>query len=146
MSQETTTALQDRVSYILAIAHDSRYRPLQRETSIAARALYEAQLPRILQEEKSLSFFSPQGALLASGFTRVVIGDYGAFVEFAPEHIQMHNIRLRWNTVVDKPVKYIWWEPTDGSNVKLYEQKDIVAYADYKIGYWYVAPAEVFII
>lgn len=146
MSSEKQDAILDRVAYILSVVGGSKYKPLPREVSLAVRAIYKAQLPRILQEEEHLSFFSPQGALLATGYNRVVVGDYGAYVEFLPEQVVRANIRLRWKIVTDKPVKYIWWEPIDGSNVKLYEQQDTVGYADYRVGCWYVAPSEVIIV
>lgn len=146
MPSDSQEAIRERVSYVLSVAEASRYKPLPREISLAVRSIYKAQLPRILQEEEHLSIFSPQGSLLATGYNRVVIGDYGAYIEFLPEQIVRDNIRPRWKTVTDKPVKYIWWEPVDGSSVKLYEQQDTVGYADYRIGCWYVAPSEVVLV
>lgn len=41
-------------------------------------------------------------------------------------------------------VKYLWLTADDGSNVKVYEQKRPVEYADYKSGMLYVSVYEVF--
>ena len=41
-------------------------------------------------------------------------------------------------------VKYLWLTADDGSNVKVYEQKRPVEYADYKPGMLYASVYEVF--
>jgi len=144
--EERAQGLRDAVQNVLQVAQARRYRPLPRDASLGIRAIYEANLPRILTEGDSLSFFTPLGTLLATGYNRVVIGDHGAYVEFLLEHLVVDTLRLKHGKPTEKAVKYLWWEPVDGSGVKVYEQRDTVAYADYKIGMWYIDPHAVIIV
>lgn len=139
-------SLQERVARLLSKTSMNTYKPLPAEESRAVRAIYAAQLPQILLEEGPLNFFTPKGSLLATGYERIVIGDYGAYIECAPEHIVRENIQLKWPGEPSRPIKYLWWRPIDGSAVKLYEQRGTVSYADYKVGCWYFAPSEVIIV
>ena len=143
---ERERQLNEQVEYVLQWVSQGAYRTVPLEVSRKLRALYEAQLPQILCTPGTHSFFTPRGALLATGYERVVIGDYGAYVEFLPEQVETGNVKPKWNTRAARAVKYLWWTPKDGSPVKLYEQQDLVKYADYRVGRWYVAPAEVIIV
>ena len=140
--------LHECVESALQVAQARKYRPLPLASSKAVRAIYAAQLPGILTEGQpdDLSFFSPHGLLLATSFERVVIGDHGAYIEFMPDHVVMCHIEPKGSRTPTRAVKYIWWKPIDGSDVRLYEQRDSVGYADYKIGRWYVAPSDVVIV
>ena len=64
-------------------------------------------------------FYSANDTLLATGYTRIVVGERGAYII---EH-----------------------RSQDEANVKVYEQRRAVGYADYKIGMFSVAPGEVVI-
>lgn len=79
------------------------------------------------------------GVLIARTYIRVVHGDRGDYVEFVPDRdiimsdslrpsSRMHRYYYEWRTVPD--------------NVKLYEQRMRVDYADYRQGYWYVSPRQ----
>jgi len=83
------------------------------------------------------------GTPLALGYTRVVIGDYGAFVEFSPEQMHMQNLRPRWKGAPARPTKYLWLVTADACQTKVYLQQATVAYADYRVGMYYVAPCDV---
>lgn len=88
--------------------------------------------------------------VFCSGYTRIVIGDYGAFIEIAPN--QMYKAHLivkpgqeyRINDPkYSKNVKYHWYTINDDSDIKIYHQQRKVAYADYLPGMYYVSPHEI---
>jgi hypothetical protein len=81
---------------------------------------------------------------IATGFTRIVHGGRGDYVEFSPE--QMHHLRLEvpakeaWRK--DSGVAYYEELRTLGDNVKVYFQKRTVDYADYIVGMYYISPKD----
>lgn len=81
--------------------------------------------------------------IIAQGFDRLVVGDYGAYLEISKDDIWHVNITPRWPGTPSRPVKYIWMVTKDNTNTKVYFQQATVNYADYKVGYYYVAPADV---
>ena len=87
-------------------------------------------------------FFTPSGTHIATGYIRVVVGDYGAYLEFLPDHLFIRKIEARFGQTPDRPVKYIWMQSKDASQIKIYEQKRRVSYADYKPGLYYIAPQD----
>jgi len=93
-------------------------------------------------------FYSAGGMLLATGYTRVVVGERGAYIEFAPEKMYMENLHIpsdqRWRLGSEKAF-YIEYRSRDEANVKVYEQRRPVGYADYRINMFYVAPGDVVI-
>ena len=42
-------------------------------------------------------------------------------------------------------VFYVEWRTKDQSNVKVYDQKRTVEYADYKVGLFYISPFDLFV-
>lgn len=91
----------------------------------------------------SLLFFSKDNLHLATGYTRVVIGKRGPYVEFLQRHIEWNSFRIpddEQYRIDDARVFYVEWRCTSNANVKLYVQKRTVAYADYRIGYCYMSP------
>jgi len=90
-------------------------------------------------------FFNHSGKLVARGYTRIVIGKRGPYVEFTREQIQWDSFyvpkehKYRW---IDARAYYIEHRTLDESNTMLYYQKRTVAYADYKIGMAYIAPTD----
>lgn len=90
------------------------------------------------------------GTVICSGYERVVIGDYGAFVEISPEKISEQMLRCQpgqeYRICDDRfknNVKYHWLTAVDNSGIKVYYQQKTVDYADYKPGMFYVSPYEV---
>lgn len=78
-------------------------------------------------------------------------GDYGAFVEFSRVQAYMRRLKIKEGQVyrIEDPryaehVKYLWLTADDDSDVKVYDQKRSVEYADYKPGMLYVSVYEVF--
>ena len=88
-------------------------------------------------------FYTKSGLLLAIRYTRVVIGGRGPYIEFEDRQIIHGNIHIpddQEYRLMDKRIHYHEHRSNDKSNVKLYFQKKEVAYADYKVGKWYIAP------
>lgn len=85
-------------------------------------------------------FFSPSGIHIATGYTRVVIGERGPYVEFIFDNLEFDSITVKsgeeWRQQSDRAM-YGWYECGD---VKLYNQRRTVDYADYRIGRWYASP------
>lgn len=84
------------------------------------------------------------GLQFASGYCRVVHGGRGAYVELSKDQILV-TLKSHFNTkvpdrIVPEPYYYHWLEPS-GRTEKIYWQINIVRYADYKIGFFYISPA-----
>ena len=115
----------------------------------------------ILEEGNNNQFFySPKGTILAIGYTRIVYGDHGPYLEFLESHI----CSAYWKLTKQKG-SYSWYDearPRDGSNILLYIQKRDVkmlhnppagkysvrnnrrdGYADYKVGMYYISPDQI---
>lgn len=105
-------------------------------------------------------FYSPRGLLLAIGYKRMVYGDHGPYIEFAPENIVFEN----WAQIRPSryPFYYGIWCPIDNSFITLYDQvRDVKhlpnppkgphsfrgnreeGYADYVPGRLYISPEEI---
>ena len=93
-------------------------------------------------------FYSANDTLLAIGYTRIVMGERGAYIDFAPEHMCMENLKVSSDHIwrLDSDVAYyIEHRSRDEANVKVYEQRRTIGYADYKVGMFYIAPGDVVI-
>lgn len=91
---------------------------------------------------ETLVFFSKSGLHLATGYTRVVIGGRGPYVEFYQRQMVMNSFSMpekeEWR--INSPQSfYVEYRSKCDSNVKLYVQKRLVKYADYLIGYCYLS-------
>lgn len=86
-----------------------------------------------------------KGTLICRDYNRVVVGDYGAYLEFTPEQLLVTldiPSDQRWR--LDKPfvasrnisLKYEWYEFL---GEKVYFQCSTVNYADYKVGHYYIS-------
>jgi hypothetical protein len=91
-------------------------------------------------------FFTKSGECVALHHERTVFGDRGPYVEFKETQIDLLNMHIpqrqlyrindpKW---IDK-VYYVEYR-TNKDNVKVYFQKRLVSYADYKIGMYYISP------
>ena len=76
------------------------------------------------------------------------MGERGAYIEFLPENMHMENLHIppdqKWR-LQSEVAYYIEHRSRDDANVKVYEQRRTVGYADYKIGMFYIAPGDVVI-
>ena len=129
------------------LAETHKYRPLPEPERANAHNIYSSSLPD-LNPNKPL--FTHNRTMFALRFHRIVIGDYGAFIELAPADVigkvvicqpgQEYRIN---DPKYKNRVKYNWYTVNDCSGIKLYYQKRGVLYADYKPGMVYVSPFEV---
>lgn len=101
-------------------------------------------------ETDILPLYSLSGTKIADRYDRVVIGQYGAFIEIDPKDMCMDNIKCEKgqeyrinNPYYASRVKYQWFTTDDDTHTKLYNQQRGVTYADYQPNRWYVSPYEV---
>lgn len=134
-----------------ALAEKYKYRPLSKELSEKFRNLFNKNIPSFLNVSGSITpLFTLNGTKICNGYDRIVIGDYGAFIEFSQEHMASNFVIKKGQEyrVNDKKyknnVKYIWLTINDKSDIKIYFQKKRVLYADYKPSKYYVSVHEVF--
>lgn len=137
------------------LAAKKRYKKLRQKLSDEVRIKYIEELPEDFAQGKKGKLITLDGTLIANGYERVVIGDYGAFVEIHKKDIIHSNIKVKrgqeyrmLDERFSKNVKYFWLTAKDRSDCKLYHQQKEVTYADYKGGgdFYYVSPYEVEII
>lgn len=94
------------------------------------------------------TFMTRNGLILAAGYVRVVIGDRGPYVEFTRHMINHESLMIpeyeKWR--VHSPNSYyIEYRSKDIGFVKVYFQKQTVAYADYIIGNYYISPKDLYV-
>ena len=85
------------------------------------------------------------GLEIATGFTRIVHGGRGDYVEFSPSQIILAHLHIpqdvEWR-LKSGVAYYGEYRSNDSAYVKFYHQKRTVKYADYIIGMWYALPSE----
>jgi len=89
-------------------------------------------------------FYTKSGFLVAKGYKRIVIGNRGPYIEFTPEQIILENIFIpeEQKKRVSEDIWYYIEYRTKRDNVKIYLQKKTVAYADYRVGLYYISPSD----
>ncbi len=81
--------------------------------------------------------------LVATDFVRIVHGGRGDYVEFTKDQMILENISIIRDTIWrlsekwKNRVYYVEYRTTD--NIKIYYQKRLVKYADYKLKHFYIA-------
>ena len=96
-----------------------------------------------LDGSPDIKFYTKQGLLLAHGFTRVVLGGRGPYIEFESCQVIHDNIHIPKHALhkLENSLSYYHeYRSNDKCFVKLYDQKMEVSYADYKVGMWYISP------
>ena len=99
-----------------------------------------------LEGNSSIGFYTKEGLLLAKGYSRIVIGGRGPYIEFETSNIIQDNIFVPPHAEHKLKNDYSYYNEyrsKDKCWVKLYFQKMEVSYADYKIGKWYIDPTRV---
>lgn len=87
------------------------------------------------------------GVRVAKGFERLVVGDYGPYLEFTEDQLLIKEVleipsgqtwRLDSEYIkrLGLSIKYIWYQY---GKVKVYHQLATVKYADYRPGYFYIS-------
>lgn len=134
------------------LADEYKYKPIPRTFFKDARAEFEETLPEWCNMSGDTTKLETRsGTVIASGYNRIVIGDYGAFVEFSRAQANARHLKIKEGQSyrIEDPryaehVKYLWLTADDDSDVKVYDQKRSVEYANYKPGMLYVSVYEVF--
>lgn len=130
------------------LAEKYKYRPLPSRLSGQYRLYFKENTPDFLDFNGGGALSTKKGTPLCTAYRRIVVGDYGAFVEFSGEDLATELViaprqEWRFNTERYSNVKYIWLTVADGSAVKVYHQRKTVRYADYRPGMYYVSVHEV---
>lgn len=127
--------------FLQGIESKFNYRPLPKYIRQDALDFYKNNLNGF-DKTRSLEI---KGVLFARRYNRIVIGDYGAWVEIEPDDIlqplhvpsgQEWRLDARYCTENNISLKYHWYEY---QKVKVYRQFDTVKYADYVPGKFYVS-------
>ncbi len=133
------------------LAQKYHYSPLPAELSGKYREFFKTNIPDYLSVEGSdAPLYTSHGSKICDRYERIVIGDYGAFIEFLHKPCDVDFViqpgqEYRINDrKYSRNVKYLWMTIDDSSGVKIYHQKKPVAYADYKPKRYYVSVHEVF--
>lgn len=132
------------------LAEKYHYCDLPEDLSKKYRQYYIDQIPPFLKDEVSIPLYTTNGSLIAKGYFRIVVGDYGAFVEIdeADANTSLFTVAPGQEYRINDPkfsrhIKYEWYTIDDESNVKIYKQKRRVTYADYIPNKYYVSVHEV---
>lgn len=104
---------------------------------------YTKRLILPLEQKVKTSFFTEKSReLVATRYTRVVIGSRGPYIEFNTDSINMSNFHVPPDQLwrfTSSTAYYIEYRSIK-DNVKLYIQLRTVNYADYKVGMCYISP------
>lgn len=122
---------------------NNRYDKLSPEESNLVRREYAIRIS--FPSQSNWNFENEEMTLVAVGYSRIVIGDYGAYVEFAPDQIQHQNIENAFLGKPNRSIKYVWMQTKDDALTKVYWQKKRVAYADYKPGMYYISVKDLYL-
>lgn len=91
-----------------------------------------------------IPLYFKDGVQFSSGYERVVHGGRGVYVEFTRDQILV-SLRSPFDLPVPRKITpelfYYHWLIPMGRTEKIYWQINIVKYADYKIGYYYISPS-----
>lgn len=133
------------------LSNKYKYKKLSNKLSNIARNIYADTIPAfLLSFDKTKSLYTLNGSLICNGYDRIVIGDYGAYIEFSSEQANKDLFTIaagqeyRIDNLRYANVKYAWLTINDGSQIKIYYQKNTVSYADYKPQYYYISVYEAY--
>lgn len=145
---------QEMLDFQQKLASEYGYKPIEPNLFFGdVRQRYLEALPGwcSLSGDPQAALLTMAGTALCIGYTRVVIGDYGAFIEISPAQICKDALcckpgqEFRYEDPrFAKNVKYVWLTAKDLSDCKIYYQKKTVSYADYVPGMYYISPYEVY--
>lgn len=123
------------------------YKKLDDNLSKEVRKIYK-EYSDMCNLDKNKPIYSKNGILIANSFDRIVIGDYGPYIEFTKEQSNSKDFvvatgqEYRLTPKYNKSIKYEWYS-TKKQDCKLYWQLRGVVYADYKPQRYYISPFEV---
>ncbi|UKA04996.1 hypothetical protein [Photobacterium damselae] len=137
-------------AHIEFLVEKYKYHKLPKTLSERSRKLYLSTLPLWCNiDGDKTTITTSNGMIITNGYERIVIGDFGAYIEFDRKQAVRENIcgkkgqeyRYRDPNFINQ-VKYFWYTTKDNSDPKIYFQQKKVTYADYKIGKLYISPFE----
>lgn len=64
------------------LAREYKYKKLPEDVSNECRELYKRNIPSFLSTTGGGALYTTFGTLITNNYNRIVIGDYGAFIEF----------------------------------------------------------------
>lgn len=121
------------------------YKPLPKDKSAIIREYFKSCISNLDPDgDPDIKLSNVEGTLMLRGYERIVIGDYGAYIECADQQVALENIESRWPGPPRRKVKYIWMQTKDKAKTKVYFQQGRVAYADYKVGMYYIDPLDLY--
>ena len=92
-----------------------------------------------LNGNNTIQFHTRSGTLLSKGYSRIVVGERGPYIEFKNLRFSVIGIPFNEFSRLWRDVYYVEYRSRDESQVKVYKQKKKVKYADYKIGLFYIS-------
>jgi hypothetical protein len=128
-------------AFIDELVSQYKYKPLPKRLSHEVREYYESHLNGF--DEKRIPTIN--GIQICSSYDRIVIGDYGAYLEFPfGSELVKFSIKKGQEWRFDDSyimshqlsIKYLW---LDYYGVKVYLQTATVKYADYKPDFYYIS-------
>ena len=128
------------------------YKPLPKNISVQQRKLYLQELPPQWNiNGKDCEIYDLYYNPISHGYSRIVIGDYGAFVEIPLEKMILNDIIIKpgeeYRFLPEySNIKYHWYCLYKNHDIKIYYQKHTVNYADYKPEMFYISPYELRIV
>lgn len=138
--------------HIECLVEKYKYRKLPVKLSESSHMMYLETIPDWvrLEGDPAIHLFSSEGTLLSVGYKRVVVGDYGAYIEIEKSSMNRPKVcvakgqeyRYR-DPNYSSSVKYYHYTLKDSSNIKIYFQQKTVSYADYKPDHFYVSVFDV---
>ena len=142
--------VQKVLEYQERLVKNYKYRPLPTLQQEEARRLYRENLPEgFCLDGADAAVFASTGMKLCNRYNRIVVGDYGAYVEILPDDMVHENIRVKpgqeyrdQNPRYSGNVTFSWLTTKDDSDVKIQFQKKEVAHADMVPGRYYVSVYE----
>lgn len=149
-SKVSFMSFENVLKYQEEMAKRFRYRPLSGAQRNEAREFYKANLPEgFCLDGGDVAVYSPSGLKIAEGYSRIVIGDYGALVEILPEQVVHENVRVKpgqeyrdTNPKYSGSVTFSWLTAKDDSDIKIQFQKKTVGHTDMVPGRYYVSVLE----
>lgn len=111
--------------------------------SVSSNLDYETRLKIPIRGNPETEFFTPTGLRVAKGYTRIVIGNRGPYIEFMWVNLVSESFKQVELWRLHNPnAFYLEYRSKDYSKVKLYYQLKTVDYADYQPGLFYLSPFE----
>lgn len=127
-----------------------RYRPIPQDSMYGnVRDIFEENLPEWCLNRKRMvqSLYTADGARVCEKYQRILISDYGAFIEISPEHICKKMVCTpgeEYRLLGGSGVRYLAFMIPGEQDCKIRFQIKKETFGKFKPGMFYVSPYEVF--